>query len=148
VYPLGPCVYSNLAVDLYGDDILPSPVDVEPLSNGFSKPGLVPADKIEDPGLATGASFCTNNVSCRVSERTFRVVIRLQTSDEPLLITASGLGQLGGFSLLRVRQIHLLNASPNIHIESYAYSREEEDADNSWAKGYLVHAYQSGNSHW
>jgi cleavage and polyadenylation specificity factor subunit 1 len=37
-------------------------------------------------------------------------VTRLQTSDEPLLITASGLGQLGGFSLLRVRQIHLLNA--------------------------------------
>jgi hypothetical protein len=37
-------------------------------------------------------------------------VTRLQTSEEPLLITASGLGQLGGFSLLRVRQIHPLNA--------------------------------------
>lgn len=68
MYPLGSSVYSNLATDLYGDDRLPSPVDMEPLSNGLLNLGIVPADMIEDPGLATGASFCINNVSCRVSE--------------------------------------------------------------------------------
>jgi hypothetical protein len=46
--------------------------------------------------------------SVAVSQRGSRIVTSLQTSDEPLLITASGLGQLGGFSLLRVRQIYLL----------------------------------------
>ncbi|KIM33311.1 hypothetical protein M408DRAFT_152666 [Serendipita vermifera MAFF 305830] len=76
-------IESNMEIDLYGDE--PLQINDSGSSEGAnSKSNIVVIDSIEDPGLATAATFCHNN-----------------TSDEPLLITASGLNELGGFTLLR-----------------------------------------------